>query len=137
MKWGLKGGISIDTDSGLLGYVLWCCSSRSWEVFTFFRLALAILCEGHLGSLDDMTFLYYFRTFRLAFQERKKFCCQIIFLFHKFSIFWNYNSVHRLAKFGQPPTSTSQRSGCCALHYYLYSSPLDLHIQWLCLQLWF
>ena len=38
---GLKGGISIDADSGPFGYVLWCCGSRSWEVFTFFRLALA------------------------------------------------------------------------------------------------
>ena len=35
-NWGLKGGISIDTDSGPLGYVLWCCSSRSWEVSPFF-----------------------------------------------------------------------------------------------------
>ena len=28
-KWYLKGGISIYTDSGLLGYVLWCCGSRT------------------------------------------------------------------------------------------------------------
>ena len=34
MKWGLKGRISIDADFG---------GSRSWEVFTFFRLVLAIL----------------------------------------------------------------------------------------------
>ena len=45
MKWGLKGGISIDTDSGPLGYVFWCCGSRSWEVLTFFRLGLAMLCD--------------------------------------------------------------------------------------------
>ena len=25
MKWGLKGGISIDADSGPPRYVLWCC----------------------------------------------------------------------------------------------------------------
>ena len=34
---GLKGGISIDADSGSLGYVFWCCGSRSWEVPTFFQ----------------------------------------------------------------------------------------------------
>ena len=34
MKWGLKGGISIDTDSGPLGYVLRCCGSRSQDFFT-------------------------------------------------------------------------------------------------------
>ena len=38
MKWGLKGGISIDTDSGPLWYVLWCCGSRIWEAFTFFQI---------------------------------------------------------------------------------------------------
>ena len=36
MNLGLKGGISIDADFGPLGYVLWNCGSRSWEVFTFF-----------------------------------------------------------------------------------------------------
>ena len=35
---GLKGGISIDADSGPLGYVLWCCGSRSLEVFTFIQI---------------------------------------------------------------------------------------------------
>ena len=36
---GLKGGNSIDEDSGPLGYVLWCCGSRSWEVvFTLFQI---------------------------------------------------------------------------------------------------
>ena len=35
---GQEGGISIDADSGLLGYVLWCCGSRSWEVFTLFQI---------------------------------------------------------------------------------------------------
>ena len=34
----LKGGMSIDADSGPLEYVLWCCGSRSWEVFTFFQI---------------------------------------------------------------------------------------------------
>ena len=30
MKWGMKGGISIDADSGPLGYEFPCCGSRSW-----------------------------------------------------------------------------------------------------------
>jgi hypothetical protein len=37
-KWYLKGGISIYTDSGLLGYVLWCCGSRSQDFFTFIQI---------------------------------------------------------------------------------------------------
>ena len=41
IKWGLKGGVSIDADSGPLEYVLWCCGSRSWEVFTFFQIGSA------------------------------------------------------------------------------------------------
>ena len=36
MKWGLKEGNSIDADSKPLGYVLWCCGSKSWEVFNSF-----------------------------------------------------------------------------------------------------
>ena len=35
---GLKGGISIDADSGPLGYVLWCCGSESWDFFTFIQI---------------------------------------------------------------------------------------------------
>ena len=34
MKWGLKGWISFDTDSGPLGYVLWCCDSRLFYFFS-------------------------------------------------------------------------------------------------------
>ena len=34
-KWGLKGGISIDADSGPLRYVLWCCGSICHQLFTF------------------------------------------------------------------------------------------------------
>ena len=38
MNWGLKGGVSIDADSGPLRYVLWCCGSRSQEEFTFIQI---------------------------------------------------------------------------------------------------
>ena len=41
----LKRGISIDTDSGPLGYVLWCCGSRNHDFLLLFRLALAILWD--------------------------------------------------------------------------------------------
>ena len=37
MKWGLKGGISIDADSRPLRYVLWCCGSICHQVFTFIQ----------------------------------------------------------------------------------------------------
>ena len=33
-----KGGISIDTDSGPLWYVLLCCGSRSQDFFTFIQI---------------------------------------------------------------------------------------------------
>ena len=38
MKWGLKGGISIDINSRPFGYVLWCCGSRSQAFFTFIQI---------------------------------------------------------------------------------------------------
>jgi hypothetical protein len=38
MKCCLKGGILIDTYSWPLGYVLWCCGSRSQVLFTFFQI---------------------------------------------------------------------------------------------------
>ena len=36
MKWGLKGGISIDADSDR--YVLWCCGSICPQPDTFFKI---------------------------------------------------------------------------------------------------
>ena len=38
MKWGLKGGISIDADSGPPRYVLWCCGGICHQVLTFFQI---------------------------------------------------------------------------------------------------
>ena len=39
----------ISQDSGPLGYVLWCCGSRSWEVFTYFQIG-----SGHtVIYIDD------------------------------------------------------------------------------------
>ena len=58
MKWGLKGGISIDTDSGPLGYVLWCCGSRSQDFFfTFIQIG-----SGHT-VIDRGLILNFFAIF--------------------------------------------------------------------------
>ena len=38
MKWGLKGGISIDADSGPPRYVLWCCGGFCHQLLTFFKI---------------------------------------------------------------------------------------------------
>ena len=38
MKWGLKGGISIDADSGPPRYVLWCCGGICHQLLTFFQI---------------------------------------------------------------------------------------------------
>ena len=37
MKWGLKGGISIDADSGPPRYVLWCCGGICHQPDTFIQ----------------------------------------------------------------------------------------------------
>ena len=47
MKWGLKGGISIDADSGPPRYVLWCCSGICHQLLTFFQIGC-----GHTVYLD-------------------------------------------------------------------------------------
>ena len=45
-----RGGFLIDTDCGPLGYIVWCCDSRSQDFFTLIcRLALTILCVMGVG----------------------------------------------------------------------------------------
>ena len=39
VNFGLRGGILIDTDSGPLRYVLWCCGSICHQLFTFCGLS--------------------------------------------------------------------------------------------------
>ena len=46
MKWGLKGGISIDADSGPPRYVLWCCGGICHQVLIFFQIG----CGHTVGS---------------------------------------------------------------------------------------
>jgi hypothetical protein len=48
MKWGLKGGISIDTDSGLAKYVLWCCGGICHQPDTFIQIG-----SGHTVELKS------------------------------------------------------------------------------------
>ena len=38
MKWGLKGGISIEADSGPPRYVLWCCGGICHQLPNFFKI---------------------------------------------------------------------------------------------------
>ena len=49
MMWGLKGGISINADSGPPRYVLWCCGSICHEVLTFIQFGC-----GHTVRLDKI-----------------------------------------------------------------------------------
>ena len=53
MKWGLKGGISIATDFGPLGYVLWCCGSGSQGFFTFIQIGSGHTTVTWLVSADS------------------------------------------------------------------------------------
>ena len=39
MKWGLKGGISTDAESGPPRYVLWCCGGICHQPDTFIQIA--------------------------------------------------------------------------------------------------
>ena len=48
MKLGLKGGISIDTDAGTLGYILWYYGSRIQDFFTFIQID-----SGHTVALVE------------------------------------------------------------------------------------
>ena len=79
MKWGLKGGISIDTDSGPLGYVLWCCGSRSQDFFTFIQIG-----PGH-----TMMQHFYYLVCPLDFW-------MIFFSFYQFSSFKLNNCGHTM-----------------------------------------
>ena len=53
MKWGLKGEISIDADSGPLGYVLWCCGSIFQQLFTFIQIGSGHTCVWFIYVLTQ------------------------------------------------------------------------------------
>ena len=50
-KKGLKGGISIDADSGPPRYVLWCCDSIFHDVFISIKIGLEICLCGNPKKL--------------------------------------------------------------------------------------
>ena len=47
-SWVWKGVISIDAFSGPLGYVFWCCGSKSHDFFTFIQIGsgYTVLCDA-------------------------------------------------------------------------------------------
>ena len=49
MKWGLKGGISIDADSDPPRYVLWCCGGICHQLLTFFQIGCGHTVWGKLA----------------------------------------------------------------------------------------
>ena len=52
MKWGLKGGISINADSGPPRYVLWCCGGIWLEVLTFIQIGCGHTVYVHFSHLE-------------------------------------------------------------------------------------
>ena len=71
----LKGGISIDADSGPLGYILWCCGSESQDFFLLlFRLALAILWHLNLGQIILCFLRYLMGNHSQSAQNKSIFC---------------------------------------------------------------
>ena len=49
MKWGLKGGISIDADSRPPRYVLWCCGGICHQLLTFFQIGCGHTVKGKIS----------------------------------------------------------------------------------------
>ena len=73
----LKGGISIDTDSWPLGYVVWCCGSRSQDFFAFIQIGSG---SGHTVDtyVRSVTVFLYFSSKISRMKEitkmQKKYC---------------------------------------------------------------
>ena len=59
---GLKGGISIDADSGPPRYVLWCCGGICHQVLTFFKIGCGhtVIKSSHLKGPDHLDLVVYF-----------------------------------------------------------------------------
>ena len=65
MKWGLKGGISVDADSGPPRYVLWCCGGichqllifKDWlcsSMFQYFRISVRnVFFNLRIDDIED------------------------------------------------------------------------------------
>ena len=80
MKWDLKGGISIDADSGTLRYVLWCYGSVCHQPFTFIQIGC-----GHTVVYVVLVMLCLFsRLMRWCkdFLRRMLGICWVVFRVH-------------------------------------------------------
>ena len=51
IEWDLKGGISIDADSGPPRYVLWCCGGICHQVLTFFQIGCGHTVIRSVGKI--------------------------------------------------------------------------------------
>ena len=74
MKWGLKGGISIDADFGPHQYVLWCCGSICRQLFTFIQIGYfhTVVCQYlplHLNSLRTKYITRMFYNISVCFSR--------------------------------------------------------------------
>ena len=88
MKWVLKGGISIDADSGPPRYVLWCCGGICHQVLTFIQVGYGHTVKSDFQSQFSMSkIIWIFPNFFFIeeYQFRRRFFVIVIFL--KTSIF--------------------------------------------------
>ena len=76
MKWGMKGGISIDINSRPLGYVLWFCGSRSQAFFTFIQIG-----SGHTVAWNRHLEYQDRRSWFLVLHDRAEILTIITLLF--------------------------------------------------------
>ena len=53
MKWGLKGEISIDVDSGPPSYVLWCCGGFCHQPDSFFQIVSGHIVNSRVYNTRD------------------------------------------------------------------------------------
>ena len=97
MKWSLKGGISIDADSGTPRYVLWCYGGICHQPDTFIQIG-----SGHTVCNTDMGFSwnkfdcmgYKYVTFFKGRFSVDSILQSLNFWFHlKRSIIWGKNVI--------------------------------------------
>ena len=69
----LRGGISIDADCGPLGYVFWCCGSRSQDFFTFIHVD-----SGHtVSALSNHKIVLFFTHHDFLFHFFLSYFCHL------------------------------------------------------------
>jgi len=88
MKWGLKGGISIDADSGPPRYVLWCCGGICHQPDTFIQIG-----SGHTVQIHIMSVSWHFISFTSLCQTVAGICK------YDLGLVWSVNFTNFLVKF--------------------------------------